>query len=65
MNPKIEIKICIKIGNLKNQESKLIRDFDQEFSYKKFMLSYLVITFDNHTDMMYNMGMVVEKEGDF
>ena len=22
---------------------------------------YLVITFDNHTDMMYNMGMVVKK----
>ena len=31
----------------------------------KIVRQYLVITFDNHTDMMYNMGMVDKKEGDF
>ena len=46
MNPKIEIKIYIKIGNLKNQEPKQIRDFSEKLSYKKFMLSKCEFKFD-------------------
>ena len=35
------------------------------FIIDSFYGFYLVTTFDNHTDMMYNMSMVVKKEGDF
>jgi len=35
------------------------------FIIDSFYGFYLVITFDNYTDMMYNMSMVVKKEGDF
>lgn len=29
------------------------------------MIFYLAIKFDNYTDLIYNMGMIVKKEGDF
>lgn len=61
MNPKIEIKICIKIGNLKNQESKLIRDFDQEFSYKKFMLSKFKKVVDKNRQRWYYKKVPIRK----
>ena len=51
---------------LLNKKFEAIKEvYKMNFIIDSFYGFYLVITFDNHTDMMYNMSMVVKKEGDF